>query len=195
METATLDTVLQAGSVKSRMAKVYAEALLAAASRQNAVDAAGDELSQFIHDVLDAAPEIEPFLASPVVGKKAKAAALQAALPGRASELLRGLIAVLTSNGRLGLLRGVAAAYHQLLAERAGRVPVSITSAVPLSESQRASLTSSLTQILSHEPTITLKVDPDIIGGLVIRYGDRVIDTSIRTRLQSLRGRLLKAPM
>ena len=83
MDNAKHDTVLDAGSVKARLAKVYAEALLAAAERQNAVDATGDELSHFVSDVLDAAPEVESFLASPVVGKKAKAAALDAALPGR----------------------------------------------------------------------------------------------------------------
>jgi F-type H+-transporting ATPase subunit delta len=188
-------TVLGAGSVKARLAKVYAEALLSAAQRQNALDATGDELAHFVTDVLDAAPEIEPFLASPVVGKKAKAAALEAALPGNASDLLRGLFAVLMQNGRLDLFRGVVAAYQQLINERAGRVPVKVTSAVALDHAHRDVLTRTLTDILRHEPVLSVRIDPNLLGGLVVQVGDRVIDTSIRTRLQRLRNRLLEAPM
>ena len=110
MVEAKHDTVLEAGSVKSRLAKVYAEALLAAAQKQNAVEATGDELTHFVGDVFDEAPEIEWFLSSPVIGKKAKTSTLENALPGRVSEILRGLFAVLTRNGRLDLLRGVSAA-------------------------------------------------------------------------------------
>jgi len=191
---ATHDTVLEAGSVKARLAKVYAEALLAAAQRQNAVDATGEELSHFVSDVLDAAPEIESFLASPVIGKKAKSTTLDNALPGRVSDILRGLFTVLTRNGRLNLLRGIAAVYRQLLDARAGRVPVKITSAVELSDSQRSALASTLSEILKQQPVLKVKVDPDLLGGLVVQVGDRVIDTSIRTRLLTLRTRLLETP-
>jgi F-type H+-transporting ATPase subunit delta len=195
MDNAKHDTVLDAGSVKARLAKVYAEALLAAAGRQNAVDATGEELSQFVSEVLDPTPEVEAFLGSPVIGKKAKSATLENALPGRTSEIIRGLFTVLTRNGRLDLLRGVAAAYRQLLDARAGRVPVKITSAVELSETQKAALTGTLTEILKQEPILKVRVDPDLLGGLVVQVGDRVIDTSIRTRLQTLRTRLLETPV
>src|SRR5688572_22840882 len=98
------DTVLEAGSVRARIAGVYAEALLAAALKQSdadAVDSVGDELDGFVSGVLDANPTVSAFLYSPAVGKKAKSSALEAALPGHASELLRGLFAVLAKNGRL----------------------------------------------------------------------------------------------
>jgi F-type H+-transporting ATPase subunit delta len=195
MDTPAHDTVLDAGSVKSRLARIYAEALLAAAQRQNAVEAVGGELSHFIHDVFDAAPAVETFLTSPVHGKKAKSEALKAALAGRVSDLLRGLFTVLTANGRLGLLRGVSAAYHQLLNDRAGRVPVRVTSAVALTEEQKANLSNTLSGVLKHEPVLSIRVDPGLIGGLVVQIGDRVIDTSVRTRLQSLRHRLLETPI
>jgi len=194
MDNATHDTVLDAGSVKARLAKVYAEALLAAATRQNAVDATGDELSHFVSDVLAAAPEVESFLASPVVGKKAKAAAIEAALPGRASDLVRGLFTVLARNGRLNLLRGIAAAYRLLLDDRAGRIRVKVTSAMDLSDTQRTALSSTLTDILKQQPILAVRVDPDLLGGMIVQIGDRVIDTSVRTRLQSLRTLLLESP-
>jgi F-type H+-transporting ATPase subunit delta len=194
MDNAKHDTVLDAGSVKARLAKVYAEALLAAAIRQNAIDATGDELSHFVSDVLDPAPEIESFLASPVVGKKSKTAAIDAALPGRASDLVRGLFAVLARNGRLNLLRGIAAAYRLLLDDRAGRIRVKVTSAMDLSDTQRSALSSTLSDILKQQPILAVRVDPDLLGGMVVQIGDRVIDTSVRTRLQSLRTLLLESP-
>jgi F-type H+-transporting ATPase subunit delta len=195
MDNPKHDTVLEAGSVKSRLAKVYAEALLVAAGRQNAVDATGEELIGFVSEVLDPAPDIESFLGSPVIGKKAKTATLEKALPGRVSEIIRGLFAVLSRNGRLDLLRGITAAYRQLLDARAGRIPVKITSAGELSETQKAALTGTLTDILKQQPVLNIRVDKDLLGGLVVQVGDRVIDTSIRTRLQTLRTRLLETPV
>src|SRR5262245_13480217 len=90
------DTVLEAGSTRSRLARVYAEALLTAADRQKAVESTGEELKAFVAEVLDKDPAAEAFLSSPAVGRKVKSAALSAALPGRASDLMRGLFAVLT---------------------------------------------------------------------------------------------------
>lgn len=191
---ATHDNVLEAGSVRSRIARVYAEALLAAAMKQadaDAVDALGDELNGFAAGVLDANPTVAEFLASPAIGKKAKAVALDSALPGHASDLLRGLFSVLLRNGRLDLLRGVAIVYGQLLDERAGRVPVRVTTAVELSNTQREALVETLAGILKQQPVLHVRVDPDLLGGLVVQVGDRVIDTSVRTRLQTLRTLML----
>lgn len=118
------ETVLQAGSAKARVAKIYAEALLATAAKQNAVEEVGDELDSFVTGVLDKSPEVGAFLSNPAIGKKAKAAVLEAALSDHASELVRGLFATLARNGRLDLVRGIAAAYRKRLDERAGRVRV-----------------------------------------------------------------------
>jgi len=180
-------TVLEEGSIKARIAKLYAESLLAVALQQNRVEETGEELASFIKDVLDKDAEVEAFLISPVVGKKVKTAVLEAALPGHVSEVLRGLFAVLTSNSRLDLLRGINAAYQQMLDERAGRVPVKVTAATELSDEQRATLTETLSRMLNQQPVLRVRVDPDILGGMIVQVGDRVIDTSARTRLQTLR--------
>jgi F-type H+-transporting ATPase subunit delta len=185
------DTVLEAGSVRSRLARVYAEALLAAAQKQNAVAETGDELSGLVTDVYEKDRAAESFLSSPAVGKKAKAAVLGAALPGRASDLVRGLFGVLTKNSRLDLVRGIAAAYRQLLDERAGRVRVKVSAAVKLSDAQRDALVETLANALKQQPVLDIRVDPDLLGGMVVQVGDRVIDTSVRTRLQTIRTLLL----
>jgi F-type H+-transporting ATPase subunit delta len=188
------DTVLEAGSVRARIAHVYAEALLAAALKQpdgGAADAVGDDLGEFVSGVLDANPTVAEFLSSPAVGKKAKATALEAALPGHASELLRGLFAVLAKNGRLDLVPGIAAAYRQLLEDRAGRVVVKVTSAAELSDAQRRAITSHLAAVLKQQPVLDVRVDPELLGGMIVQVGDRVIDTTVRTRLHTLRNLML----
>lgn len=187
------ETVLDAGTMRSRLARVYAEALLAAALQDSpdAADAVGDELTAFAQSAVTDNPEVGAFLTSPVVGKKARAAALATALDGRASHLLRGLVSVLAQNNRLDLLRGVAAAYRAISDDRAGRVRVKVAAAVPMSDEQRDKLTANLKDLLKQEPVLDVRVDPDLLGGLVVQVGDSVIDTSVRTRLQSLRTLLL----
>ncbi len=189
------ETVLEAGSIRARVARVYAEALAAAALRHGEGEAAvvsvGEELDQFVAQVLDASPAVEAFLSSPAVGKKAKSVALEAALTGRVSDLLRGLFFVLLRNGRLDLTRGIAVAYRDLLDQRAGRVRVKVTSAVELSDAQKAAITATLAAALKKQPVLELRLDPGLIGGMVVQVGDRVIDTSVRTRLTNLRTHLL----
>lgn len=189
------DTVLDAGSVSSRLAKVYAESLVAAALKQpngaTLVAPLGEELDDFVENVLEKNASVAAFLGSPAVGKRAKAAALGAALPGQTSELFQGLLTVLTKNNRLNLLAGIAAAYRQLLDDRAGRVRVKVIAASPLSEAQQSALTSTLTTMLKQQPVLAVRVDPELLGGMIVQIGDRVIDTSVRTRLNNLRTQLL----
>ncbi len=186
------ETVLDAGTTRSRLARVYAEALLASSLKQspNAADEVGTELTDFAKAVGES-PGLGVFLGSPIVGKKARAALLATALAGRASISLRGLIAVLAKNNRLDLLRGIAQAYRALINERSGRVPVKITTAVPFTDEQKTKLTANLKDLLKQDPVLDVRVDPDLLGGLVIQVGDSVVDTSVRTRIQSLRTLLL----
>jgi F-type H+-transporting ATPase subunit delta len=190
----THETVLEAGSVRARIARVYAEALLGAAMKQSnadAVDSVGEEMNELVSGVFGRNPTVAAFLGSPAVGRKTKTAALEAALPGRSSELLRGLFAVLAHNGRLDLFAGIAAAYHDLIDKRSGRVRVKVTAAAALSETQRAALSSTLAELLKQQPMLQVRVDPELLGGMIVQVGDRVIDTSVRTRLHTLRTLLL----
>ncbi|MDY3556374.1 F0F1 ATP synthase subunit delta [Gemmata sp. JC717] len=186
------ETVLDAGTTKSRLARVYAEALLASAQQVSPAAPAelAAELTAFV-DAVGADPTVANMLISPVVGKKVRAAALEAALGDRVSRPLRGLIATLQQNNRLALLRPVAAAYRRLIAEQAGQVPVKITAAAPLTDDQTAKLTENLKKLLKQDPVLNVRVDPDLLGGLVVQVGDSVVDTSVRTRLQTLRTLLL----
>ncbi len=188
------ETVLDAGTTRSRLARVYAQALMVASEQKSpqTADDIGAELTEFVRAVTGDA-NVGAFLASPAVGKKKKTAALVAALQQHGSELLRGLVGTLANNNRLDLLRGVAAAFRGLLDDRAGRVRVKVTAAVPLSDAQRVALTANMKNVLGNqEPVLDVRVDPDLLGGLVVQVGDAVIDTSVRSRLQSLRTLLLE---
>ncbi len=182
------ESVLEATGATARLARVYAEALAAAAGSDS--DAVGDDLDALVADVLDGHPDVERFLASGAVNRKTRAAVLAASFGG-APEVLRNFLGVLNENNRLGLLRAIAAAYRKLRDEAAGRVRVRVTSAVALTESQLSKLKTTLNGRLNAEPVLDARTDPDLLGGLVVQVGDRVYDSSVRTRLDTLRNHLL----
>lgn len=190
MADPTHTTVLEATGTTARIARVYAEALAAAADQSGQAEAIGEDLDTLVVDVLDANPQIEAFFGNAAVAKAAKAEAITAAF-GNAPELLRGFVGVLNQNNRLGLLRAIRAAYQKIRDERAGRIRVKVTSAVPLSDTQLGRLRETLATSLQAEPVIDARTNPDVLGGLVVQVGDRVYDSSVRTRLETLRTHLM----
>lgn len=183
------DSVLEATGATARLARVYAEALVNAAGDQ--ADAIGDDLDVIVIDVLGQHPTADQFLASGAVNRKTKAAVLKAAFGEGVPPVLRNFLGVLNENNRLGLLRAVAAAYHKLRDEAAGRVRVTVTSAATLSDDHLAQLRQTLAGQLNAEPVLDTRTDPELLGGLVVQIGDRVYDSSVRTRLDSLRTHLM----
>jgi F-type H+-transporting ATPase subunit delta len=186
------DTVLDAGTRRALLGRVYAESLLTAAlkeSQQAALDVGEEMLQLRVH--LIEHPEVAEFLASPALGKKGKLAFLDPVLKGNASPLLRGLLHALWKNNRLDLFRNVVGEYLKILDERAGRVRVTVTASAPLTDDQKNNLVETLRARLHKEPVVTVRVDPDLLGGMIVKAGDTVIDTSVRSRLRSLRTLLL----
>lgn len=187
----TNDAVLDAGAGKDRLSRVYAEALMQEATKANEVDLVGTELDAVVRDIIGAHPNIEAYLRSPVISRRQKEPVLERAFAGRSSNLVRALIGVLNKNGRLGQIRSVRAAYQRLREQQSGLIRVLVKSASPLDDGQREHLKSTLAAQLKGEPVLDVKVDPELLGGLVIQIGDRVYDMSVRTRLQSIRAQLM----
>jgi F-type H+-transporting ATPase subunit delta len=186
------ETALDSGTRQSRLARVYAEALLGSALKVS--PQAPVEVGEEMRDLrvgLSTHPEVAEFLASPELGKKGKLEFLEPVLKGRASESLRGLVWTLWKNNRLDLFRNVVAAYLQLLDERAGRVAVKVTATIPLTDEQKDQLVALVKEATQREPVLHVRVDPDLLGGMIVQVGDTVVDTSVRSRLQSLRTLLL----
>lgn len=183
--------VLTTNVRQARIARVYAEALLGVAGKDGSADALGAELDAFVRGVLDANPRVAAFLQSPAVTRRTREPILAGALGGSASLTLQNFLGVLNQNNRLDLVRSVAAAYRDLLDQRAGRVRVTVRSAVPLADDQRDDLKRTLAGSLDKEPVLVEQVDPDLLGGLVVQVGDRVYDSSVRSRLAAIRSQLL----
>ena len=181
----------EATGSKARLARVYAEALLAAAGRAQLADTIGEELRGVAEGVLKPNPGIVDFFNSAAVSRGAKLPILQKAFGDDTSPLFKNFLGVLNQNNRLGLLRDISATYHALRDSQGNRVRVKIRSAAELNESQLESLRSTLATTLKQEPILDVKVDPELLGGLVVQIGDRVYDTSVRSRLETLRTHLM----
>jgi F-type H+-transporting ATPase subunit delta len=184
------ETVLDAGS--RRVARVYAAALLDAAAKHQQTDAVLDEFASLFDDVFRGDPQFETFLASGAVSRRAKAGVIHNVFDGRASETFRNFLLVLNDHQRLDLLRGIHQAARELNDERAGRIPVLVTSAAPLPDDQRQRLLEQLRARLRKEPVLKVRVDPALLGGIVVRAGDLVYDASVRTRLENIRKQLIE---
>ena len=181
------------GSVESqRIARVYAEALSNAAEKQQQVDAVLEEMDCVVRQVFKADPQFEEFLASGAVGRDRKAVVIQKVFEPRASELFVNFLLVLNRHERLDLLRQVLAAARNLFNERRRRVRVQVLSAVPLPEDQCDRLRKELRESLQREPLLDKRVDPDLLGGMVVRVDDWLFDASVRTQLQTIRNQLIE---
>jgi F-type H+-transporting ATPase subunit delta len=174
-----------------RVAPVYAESLLDAAADLNQTDQVLDELAALIDGVLRAAPQLEAFLLSGAASGR-KAEVIRRAFDGRASDLFRNFLLVLIAHRRLDLLRGIREAATELRAEREGRMRVLVTSAVPLRDDQRERLRQQLRARFRKEPVLTARVEPDLLGGVVVRVGDWLYDASVRARLETVRQQIIE---
>ncbi len=138
---------------------------------------------------------IRDFLASPKIEIAAKKRALQQALGGQVPPLFLNFLMVVLDKRRQRLLPDIAAAYDLLLDEHLGRVHVEVTLAHEPDAAETADVTARLSILLGKTVVASIRSDKDILGGIVVRYGDRVLDGSLRRRLLSMRGRMLNAPV
>jgi F-type H+-transporting ATPase subunit delta len=174
------------------IARVYAEALLAAADKQGQADAVLEELSSLLDDVLGGDPAAEAFLGSPIVPENKKAETITGVFGPRASALLTDFLQVLNKHRRLNLLRHVRFAYGQMLDERRRRVRVQVRSAVPLTDEQKTRIGEMVGRALNLEPVLESREDPALLGGLVVRVRDVQFDGSLRTRLEKIRNQIIE---
>jgi F-type H+-transporting ATPase subunit delta len=172
------------------VARVYAESLIRLAAEQGREDEVRDEL-EALAGIVDADGALARFLDSPLVEDEAKRTTLEDALRGRASDLVVDTLQVMRRKGRLGLLRTVAQAYRELWTARRNRVEVGVVSAVALTDELRGLLERALAKRTGHEPVLIERVEPGLLGGLVISIGDDKIDSSVASGLERVHGDLL----
>ncbi|MEZ5330768.1 MAG: ATP synthase F1 subunit delta [Thermoanaerobaculia bacterium] len=171
------------------VARVYAQSLLALAEEAGNADEIQAELAALAGEVASS-DELAAFLASPLVGVSERAEALETIFRGRLSDLLLDTLQVMNEKGRLGLVRALAVALQEELDRLRGRVDVEVTTAVALSAELRERLHTVVAERTGKQPRLTESVDPEILGGMVLRIADRKIDASVASELRRLDQRL-----
>jgi len=150
------------------------------------------EFDSFLADVLDPFPKLEEILASPLVSHEEKMGILDRALGSQASKELLSFLKVISCHGRLDSLRAIHRQARDLHNRMHGQIPVRVATAIPLSAELARRIADQLRTLVDGEPTLEQVVDPDLIGGIVVRVGDTVYDGSIATQLETLRQQMIK---
>jgi len=168
------------------LAERYAAALFELADEQHQLDAVAGDLRE-LRTMLHESPDLDRLLRSPVLSREEQAKAI-AALADRAelSKLTRDFLGVVAGNRRLFAVPAMIDAYLTQLAERRGEVTAEVTTAQPLNEMQQNTLGEQLRRAVGRRVTVDLKVDPSLLGGMIVKVGSRMIDGSLKSRLHRL---------
>ena len=173
------------------VARRYAKALFEIGVAEGNYEKLGQELDDLAR-AYDSSPDLRLALENPMVKPTEKVAILKAVLPRVApSTSVQRFAQLLLERGRISLLRGAARAYRELADARAGQVRATVTSATPLGPVELDRVRRALEARTGRKVIVQTAVDPGLIGGVVARVGDLVLDGSVRTQLEEMRHRLL----
>ena len=170
----------------SGLAGRYAVALFELAREQDALDAVAADLDT-ARAMLEQSADLRRLIRSPVISREEQGRAI-VALAERSGfhQLTRQFLGLLAHKRRLFVLPQIIAVYLAMLSEHKGEVRAELTSAVALSAAQLEAVKERLTVAIGQSVTVATAVDPGLLGGLVVRVGSRMIDASLRTKLQRL---------
>lgn len=175
----------QSGS-RSGIAERYASALYDLADEQKALDQVAGDLRGF-QKGMEESEDLRRLVQSPAIAREDQIRALQAiAKEGGAHRLTSNFLALIAKNRRLFAINQIIEAFLETLAERRGEVTAKVATATELSESQLAKITDAVKQAVGANAKIETRVDPELLGGLVVRVGSRMYDSSLRSKLQRL---------
>jgi F-type H+-transporting ATPase subunit delta len=181
------------GAHMSGMAGRYATALFALALEEHAIDAVKADLDRFEALVTESA-DLDRLVRSPVFSSEQQMRALTAVLDLAG---LRGLAAqfllALASNRRLFAVRDIIKAFRAFVARHRGEVTARVTLAAPASERHLAAIRDALNSVTGKQVQVDVKIDPGIIGGLVVQLRSRMVDSSLRTKLNMMKHAMKEA--
>jgi len=191
MDDSQFSAEFHADVAVEKIAEVYAEAFL------NAVDAKGEssdeklgEFASFV-GVLRELPKFDTVISSAMIATEEKLTLIDKAIGSQASPTFKNFLQVVAKRGRLDILRAIHSEAAKIVDKRRNRIPVTITTAVPLDEQSFGSLSEKLRVVVGGEPIIKSVVDPETIGGLVVRVGDTIYDASLLTQLKNVRQQMI----
>jgi len=173
------------------LAAVYARSLFEVALEQGKLDLLREQLAQFA-DALNDNRELAVFFFSPYFSTAEKQEALGRVLEG-ADESFLNFLSLLIENHRMPVIFRTRQQFERMWEEENRMLPVEITSAVPLDEKTTEDLGRTIGERAGRRVTLASRVDPDILGGIILRVGNSILDASIRNRLEQLRRHVASA--
>jgi F-type H+-transporting ATPase subunit delta len=174
------------GGIQASLAGRYASALFGLARDERQIDAVSRSLDALASALVDSR-EFAELIASPLISRKDAAKAFAALSPELGLDpITTDFLGVLARNGRKNALRPIIRAFKRIAADHRGEISAEVTSAHPLKDDQVEALKAQLKKRAGRDVTLDLAVDPDILGGIVIKLGSEMIDSSIRTKLNRL---------
>ncbi|SMF77235.1 F0F1 ATP synthase subunit delta [Allosphingosinicella indica] len=172
--------------IQASLAGRYATALFELAREERKLDAVATSLAA-LKTALAESQDFAALTTSPLIGRgEATKAVAAAATAMKLDPLTANFLGVLAQNRRLGQLGPAIRAFNLLAAQHRGETTAEVTSAHPLDDDQVAALKANLKSRLGRDVAVDLNVDPAILGGLVVKVGSQMIDSSIRTKLNTL---------
>ncbi len=172
---------------KQQVAAVYAKALIGASEKTDSTAQVVEELDSLVDDVLASFPDFEATLGSSRLAADEKLGIIDRVF-GNASELVKTFLKVLANHDRLDCIREVRQEARRIFNELRNRVSVQVTTAEPLSDNQRQEILDSLQSKMSCEVDLAHLIDENIIGGMVVRVGDTIVDGSVRNKLNQMKS-------
>ena len=172
----------------------YAETLFALAERHEGLDAFGAGI-ETVADLLDSDPQVRLFLETPRISDSDKKSVLRKALADQIPKHLMNFLLITIDKRRQRLLRAIAQQFRGLVDEHMGREHVEVTVARPVDEKTREMVAKRLTALLGKEAIPHMRVDPDILGGIIVRTDDTIYDGSVKRRLDGMRRTLMQAQL
>ena len=178
-------------SDQQQLGDVYARALLAFAADAGNVDQLVDELGEVV-EAINGVAGLRDALESPRVGVESKVDLLDKAFAGKVEKGLLHFLKVVGNKGRFDCLGAIASSAKTLRDEMSGRVQAVVTSASPMDSEVVGRITDQLSKTLGKDVSLRVLVDPEILGGIVVRVGDTVYDGSVVNQLSQVRARAVK---
>jgi len=178
--------VATSGGIRASLAGRYASALFDLAREQRQIESIGNSLEALSQALVDS-KDFNELVTSPLVSREEAGKAFDALAPQLGLDpLTANFLGVLARNGRKSQLQSVIRAFRRLAAEHRGETTAEVVTARPLNDDQLAALKQQLRTRAGRDVTIDATVDPNILGGIVVKLGSQQIDASIRTKLNRL---------
>ena len=173
------------------IASVYARSLFEVAKEQGKLDTVRDQLGEFV-DALEATHDLQVFLFSPYFSTAEKKEGLRKVLEGP-DPALENFLELLIEKHRMPVLFRIRRQFDERWQDEHRLLPVQVTSAVELDDATVEQIKNSIAEQTDRQIELTTEVDPDILGGIVLRVGNSILDASIKNRLETLRHKVARA--